>query len=244
MTTQTPARHGGRGPDALARRPHRRRRRAAIRSTRTLAFKAFNPAFVGLLGRGAQLTTDEMQAFTDFILTVTLPAQPDPLPRRRGDDGAEHAGRTCSSPATPIGGAITCDVLPPPAVRHRRPLDLRGRDAGVQDRPPAQPLPEGRHVRRRRRRDRGRPGARLRLPARRQRLDRVQLHLVVGLPEPEHHRQAATSSSSCSPSTPGSSPSVGQQVSIDATTFNDDGVRRTASTCWSRRPTPATATWS
>ena len=39
-----PARHGGRRADALARRPHRRHRAAAIRSTRTLAFKDFNPA--------------------------------------------------------------------------------------------------------------------------------------------------------------------------------------------------------
>ncbi len=42
----------------------------------TLAFKAFNPAFVGLLGRGGQLTPAEMQAFTDFILTVQYPPNP------------------------------------------------------------------------------------------------------------------------------------------------------------------------
>ena len=40
------------------------------------AFKAFNPAFVGLLGRGTQLTATEMQQFTDFILTVRYPPNP------------------------------------------------------------------------------------------------------------------------------------------------------------------------
>ncbi len=41
-----------------------------------LAFKKFNPAFVGLLGRGAQLSAMEMQEFTDFILQVTYPPNP------------------------------------------------------------------------------------------------------------------------------------------------------------------------
>jgi DNA-binding beta-propeller fold protein YncE len=41
-----------------------------------LAFKAFNGAFVGLLGRGAELSATEMQQFTDFILTVRYPPNP------------------------------------------------------------------------------------------------------------------------------------------------------------------------
>ena len=41
-----------------------------------LAFKAFNVAFPGLLGRSSQLTAAEMQAFTDFILQVKLPPNP------------------------------------------------------------------------------------------------------------------------------------------------------------------------
>ena len=41
-----------------------------------LAFKKFNPAFVGLIGRDTELTAGEMQAFTDFILTVTYPPNP------------------------------------------------------------------------------------------------------------------------------------------------------------------------
>ncbi len=40
------------------------------------AFKKFNPAFVSLLGAGSQLSAADMQAFTDFILTVQLPPNP------------------------------------------------------------------------------------------------------------------------------------------------------------------------
>jgi DNA-binding beta-propeller fold protein YncE len=40
------------------------------------AFKRFNVAFAGLLGRSAPLTGPEMQAFTDFILEVSYPPNP------------------------------------------------------------------------------------------------------------------------------------------------------------------------
>jgi YVTN family beta-propeller protein len=40
------------------------------------AFKKFNVAFNGLLGRSGPLTTTEMQAFTDFILQETYPPNP------------------------------------------------------------------------------------------------------------------------------------------------------------------------
>src|SRR5437870_1719130 len=40
------------------------------------AFKKFNVAFPGLLGRNAQLSAAEMQAYTDFILQVTYPPNP------------------------------------------------------------------------------------------------------------------------------------------------------------------------
>jgi DNA-binding beta-propeller fold protein YncE len=57
-----------------------------------LAFKEFNPAFVGLLGRSTQLTAAEMQAFTDFILTVRYPPSPirrlDTLPTPAQANGA------------------------------------------------------------------------------------------------------------------------------------------------------------
>jgi DNA-binding beta-propeller fold protein YncE len=57
-----------------------------------LAFKAFNVAFSGLLGRSGPLTNSEMQAFTDFILQVTYP----PNPIRNLDDSlnpTQQAGR-------------------------------------------------------------------------------------------------------------------------------------------------------
>lgn len=40
------------------------------------AFKQFNPAFVGLLGRSAQLSVAELQAFTDFSLQINYPPNP------------------------------------------------------------------------------------------------------------------------------------------------------------------------
>jgi len=40
------------------------------------AFKAFNVAFPGLLGRAAQLTAGDMQKFTDFALALTYPPNP------------------------------------------------------------------------------------------------------------------------------------------------------------------------
>jgi hypothetical protein len=41
-----------------------------------LAFKAFKPAFEGLVGRDDELSDPDMQAFTNFILEVTLPPNP------------------------------------------------------------------------------------------------------------------------------------------------------------------------
>lgn len=40
-------------------------------------FQAFNPAFVGLLGRAQQLSTDEMNQYTAFINTVRHPPNPE-----------------------------------------------------------------------------------------------------------------------------------------------------------------------
>ncbi len=40
------------------------------------AFEQFNPAFVNLLGRSTQRTASEMQAFTDFALTLQYPPNP------------------------------------------------------------------------------------------------------------------------------------------------------------------------
>jgi hypothetical protein len=73
-----------------------------------LAFKAFNPAFVGLLGRGAQLTADEMQAFTDFILTVRYP--PNPIRRLDHQPTPAQANGESLFSSHPTVGPSTCSV--------------------------------------------------------------------------------------------------------------------------------------
>src|SRR6185369_11742493 len=70
------------------------------------AFTKFNPAFVGLLGRSAQLTAAEMQAFTDFILTVKYP----PNPIRALDNAGtaqQNAGETFFN-NTAVDGPFQC----------------------------------------------------------------------------------------------------------------------------------------
>lgn len=79
------------------------------------AFKKFNGAFVGLLGRSAQLGIAEMQAYTDFILQVTMPPNPNrKLTDQLTDD--QDAGKTFY--LTQVSDLITtcngCHVLDPP----------------------------------------------------------------------------------------------------------------------------------
>jgi DNA-binding beta-propeller fold protein YncE len=72
------------------------------------AFKAFNVAFDGLLGRGGPLTDTEMQQFTDFILDVTYP----PNPLRALDDSltdSEARGRDIFFNRSPIDTFQTCN---------------------------------------------------------------------------------------------------------------------------------------
>ncbi|MDX2170047.1 MAG: hypothetical protein SF182_23455 [Deltaproteobacteria bacterium] len=52
------------------------------------SFNNFNVAFPGLVGRDSELTTAEMQAFTDFILQVELPPNPN-----RGLDNSLNAAQ-------------------------------------------------------------------------------------------------------------------------------------------------------
>jgi hypothetical protein len=65
------------------------------------AFKKFNVAFPGLLGRDTQLTAAQMDAFTDFILQVTYP----PNPIRALDNSL--------SPAAQQGHDFYFGLLPP-----------------------------------------------------------------------------------------------------------------------------------
>jgi mono/diheme cytochrome c family protein len=61
-------------------------------SDESQAFKKFNPAFVGLLGRAGQLSNAEMDAYTAFILRVQLP--PNPIRNLDGSDTlAQATGR-------------------------------------------------------------------------------------------------------------------------------------------------------
>lgn len=57
-------------------------------------FNDFNPAFVGLMGAGAPLTAFDMQAFTDFIMTVIYPPNPN-----------QNLDRTYPDPAAPAPSA-------------------------------------------------------------------------------------------------------------------------------------------
>ncbi|WP_224368915.1 YncE family protein [Hyalangium versicolor] len=80
------------------------------------AFKKFNPAFTSLLGRNAQLSTAEMQQFTDFILQLSYP----PNPVRNLDNSltpAQQAGRDFFFGTTiaPHGTCETCHRLDPQA---------------------------------------------------------------------------------------------------------------------------------
>jgi hypothetical protein len=74
------------------------------------AFKKFNVAFPGLLGRAEQLTPEQMQAFGDFILQVTYP----PNPIRNLDNSltpAQAAGRAFYFSANPDGSEIITDTF-------------------------------------------------------------------------------------------------------------------------------------
>jgi hypothetical protein len=79
------------------------------------AFAKFNPAFPDLLGRHAPISEAEMKAFTDFILRITYP----PNPNRRIDNvltADQDAGRklfdttNCGIPSAPEfnGAVLTC----------------------------------------------------------------------------------------------------------------------------------------
>ena len=80
------------------------------------AFKKFNPAFMDLLGRSAELADEEMQKFTDFILEVTYP----PNPIRNLDNSltpAQQAGEDFyfGTTSSPIGTCQDCHRLDPDA---------------------------------------------------------------------------------------------------------------------------------
>ncbi len=82
-----------------------------------LAFKEFNGAFPGLLGRDAQLETEEMQRFTDFVLTMQYP--PNPLKAlndsqqtywKQGLSNGDFADGEFFYFNTPTDGGSTCNT--------------------------------------------------------------------------------------------------------------------------------------
>jgi DNA-binding beta-propeller fold protein YncE len=80
------------------------------------AFRDFNQAFVGLLGRNAELSAAQMQAFTDFILQVRYP----PNPIRNLDNSltpAQQAGRAFffTAAVSPSESCQACHLLDPDA---------------------------------------------------------------------------------------------------------------------------------
>jgi DNA-binding beta-propeller fold protein YncE len=91
------------------------------------AFKAFNVAFPGLLGRPAPLTPQEMQAFTDFILQVSYPPNPIrnldnslTLQQKEGRDFyfasfTDSAGNTHELPSDRFHNCNGCHTLDPTA---------------------------------------------------------------------------------------------------------------------------------
>jgi DNA-binding beta-propeller fold protein YncE len=78
------------------------------------AFRQFNEAFVGLLGRARQIAAADMQAFTDFALQITYP----PNPIRALDNSLtteQQAGRDLyfNEPATIGRACVSCHALDP-----------------------------------------------------------------------------------------------------------------------------------
>ncbi|XYI03704.1 beta-propeller fold lactonase family protein [Sorangium sp. So ce1128] len=81
-----------------------------------LAFKKFNAAFVGLIGRHAELDEADMQAFTDFVLQITYPPNPirnldNTLTPEQAAGEAHFFGEVSDSVINCVG----CHVLDPSA---------------------------------------------------------------------------------------------------------------------------------
>ncbi len=77
-------------------------------SVAAAAFKEFNPAFVGLVGRHEELSEQQMQQFTDFALALTPP----PNPIRNLDNSLtpqQQAGRDIYFDVNSITGTGSCN---------------------------------------------------------------------------------------------------------------------------------------
>jgi YVTN family beta-propeller protein len=82
--------------------------RGELESLEAAAFKEFNPAFVGLLGRESELAADQLQDFTDFALAIVPPPNAiRALDNSLTPDQAE--GRRVFLEERTTGGVLTCD---------------------------------------------------------------------------------------------------------------------------------------
>ena len=117
MTTQTLRGMRGNGPlhwrgDRTG--TNRQVVRGTLESLEEAAFKEFNPAFVGLVGRETELPAADMQSFTDFAMALAMP----PNPVRALDNqltASEQAGRDIylNVNTTLLGSCNSCHTLNP-----------------------------------------------------------------------------------------------------------------------------------
>lgn len=72
------------------------------------AFKTFNVAFAGLLGNNGPISTADMDKFTDFILQVTYPPNPN-RPLNNSKTPKQIAGENFFFNVPSVGGFLTCN---------------------------------------------------------------------------------------------------------------------------------------
>ena len=149
-----PARHGEPRPDALARRPHRRQRSGRRRrSTRTRRSRSSTSRSPGLLGRDGAAHRRRDAGVHRLHPAGHLSAEPDPRPRQLADAATQQAGRDFffgRDHRTSSSNCNGCHALDPARRASSAATGcstLRERAADLQDPAPAQPVPEGRHVR-------------------------------------------------------------------------------------------------
>lgn len=88
---------------------HREMVNGELESQEAAAFKEFNEAFVGLLGRGEELDEEQLQAFTDFALAIQSP--PNPIANIDGSyTQRQQQGRDDYFNAPTDRGVSSCDT--------------------------------------------------------------------------------------------------------------------------------------
>jgi DNA-binding beta-propeller fold protein YncE len=91
--------------------------RGSLESLEEASFKEFNSAFVGLVGREAELGESQMQSFTDFAMALSMPPNPVRALNNALNE-AEQAGRDIyfnNNTITLLGSCNNCHALNPAA---------------------------------------------------------------------------------------------------------------------------------